>query len=180
MVGGIPMEMTPSMIAEVVEAFASATRRCRDGGLDGVDVHASSGYLIEQFLSPANNTREDEYGGSLENRMRFLMEILQAIRAEVGDDYCVGIRLPNEEYIPGGLTNVEVAEKNGQSSRLLVRPQKGEFIADAVGAAVRANNIVASEMFSVVGTLDDVFRSATIGKSKEPQLNAGNTSHRSA
>jgi 2,4-dienoyl-CoA reductase-like NADH-dependent reductase (Old Yellow Enzyme family) len=110
MVGGVPMEMTPSMIAEMVEAFAAAARRCRDGGLDGVDLHASSGYLIEQFLSPANNTRTDDYGGSLENRMRFLMEILTAIRAEVGADYCMGIRLPNEEYIPGGLTPHDVAE----------------------------------------------------------------------
>ena len=58
MVGGIPIEMTHPMIAEMVEAFASAARRCREGGLDGVDVHASSGYLIEQFLSPANNTRD--------------------------------------------------------------------------------------------------------------------------
>jgi 2,4-dienoyl-CoA reductase-like NADH-dependent reductase (Old Yellow Enzyme family) len=110
MVGGIPVEMTRSMIAVMVEAFAAAARRCREGGLDGVDLHASSGYLIEQFLSPANNTRTDEYGGVLENRMRFLMEILAAIRAEVGDDYCVGIRLPNEEYIPGGLTPADVAE----------------------------------------------------------------------
>ncbi len=110
MVGGIPLEMTRPMIAEMVEAFAAAARRCREGGLDGVDLHASSGYLIEQFLSPANNTRTDEYGGSLENRMRFLMEILEAIRAEVGEDYCVGIRLPNEEYIPGGLTPEDVAE----------------------------------------------------------------------
>jgi 2,4-dienoyl-CoA reductase-like NADH-dependent reductase (Old Yellow Enzyme family) len=110
MVGGIPVEMDHSMIAEMVDAFASATRRCREGGLDGVDLHASSGYLIEQFLSPANNVRTDEYGGSLENRMRFLMEILRAIRAEVGEDYCVGIRLPNEEYIPGGMTPQDVAE----------------------------------------------------------------------
>jgi 2,4-dienoyl-CoA reductase-like NADH-dependent reductase (Old Yellow Enzyme family) len=110
MVGGIPVEMDHSMIAEMVDAFATATRRCREGGLDGVDLHASSGYLIEQFLSPANNVRTDEYGGSLENRMRFLMEILQAIRAEVGEDYCVGIRLPNEEYIPGGMTPQDVAE----------------------------------------------------------------------
>ncbi len=110
MVGGIPLEMTRSMIAEVVEAFAAATRRCRDGGLDGVDLHASSGYLIEQFLSPANNIRTDEYGGDLDNRMRFLIEILEAIRAEVGYDYCVGIRLPNEEYIPGGLAPGDVAE----------------------------------------------------------------------
>ena len=110
MVGGVPVEMTRSMISEMVEAFAAAARRCREGGLDGVDLHASSGYLIEQFLSPANNVRTDEYGGGLENRMRFLMEVLVAIRAEVGDDYCVGIRLPNEEYIPGGLTPADVAE----------------------------------------------------------------------
>lgn len=110
LIGSVPMEMTTSKIAEVVESFAAAAGRCRAGGLDGVDLHASSGYLIEQFLSPANNVREDEYGGSLENRMRFLVEILEAIRSEVGDDWCVGIRLPNEEYIPGGLTPQDSAE----------------------------------------------------------------------
>jgi len=110
MVGAVPVEMTRAMIAEQVEAFAAAARRCRDGGLDGVDVHASSGYLLEQFLSPANNLRADEYGGPLENRMRFLMEVLAAIRAEIGRDICVGIRLPNEEFIPGGLTPGDVAE----------------------------------------------------------------------
>ena len=111
--GGIPIEMTTSMIEEMVQSFAAAARRCRDGGLDGVDIHASSGYLIEQFLSPANNIRTDQYGGSLENRMRFLMEIILAIREEIGNDICVGIRLPNEEYIPGGLTaedNAEIAK----------------------------------------------------------------------
>ena len=110
MVGGIPVEMTVADIEEMVAAFASAARRCREGGLDGIDIHASSGYLIEQFLSPANNTREDHYGGSLENRMRFLLEILEAIRAEVGDDFCMGIRLPNQEYIPGGMTPQDIAE----------------------------------------------------------------------
>ncbi len=110
MVGGIPTEMTTSEIAEMVDAFGAAARRCRDGGLDGVDLHASSGYLIEQFLSPANNIRDDEYGGSTENRMRFLMEILASIRDAVGDDFCVGIRLPNEEYIPGGLSPEDIAE----------------------------------------------------------------------
>jgi 2,4-dienoyl-CoA reductase-like NADH-dependent reductase (Old Yellow Enzyme family)/thioredoxin reductase len=110
MVGGIPTEMSTSEIGEMVEAFGAATRRCREGGLDGVDLHASSGYLIEQFLSPANNIRDDHYGGSLTNRMRFLIEILQSIRAEVGNDFCVGIRLPNEEYIPGGLTPEDISE----------------------------------------------------------------------
>jgi hypothetical protein len=110
MVGGIPTAMTVADIHEMVEAFGAAARRCRDGGLDGVDLHASSGYLIEQFLSPANNTRDDEYGGSLENRTRFLVQILTAIRDAVGDDYLVGIRLPNEEYIPGGLAPEDIAE----------------------------------------------------------------------
>jgi 2,4-dienoyl-CoA reductase-like NADH-dependent reductase (Old Yellow Enzyme family)/thioredoxin reductase len=109
MVGGIPREMRVAEIHEMVEAFGDAARRCREGGLDGVDLHASSGYLIEQFLSPATNVRTDEYGGSLENRMRFLVEVLEAIRTEVGDDYCVGIRLPNEEYIPGGLEPADIA-----------------------------------------------------------------------
>ena len=109
MVGGIPFEMSVAEIEEMVVAFGAAARRCREGGLDGVDLHASSGYLIEQFLSPANNTRTDQYGGSLENRMRFLVQILESIRAEVGDDYCVGIRLPNEEYIPGGLSPDDIA-----------------------------------------------------------------------
>lgn len=109
MVGGIPTEMSIGDIAEMVEAFADAAWRCREGGLDGIDIHASSGYLIEQFLSPANNTREDEYGGSFANRTRFLVEILQAVRDRVGADYCVGIRLPNEEYIPGGLEPDDIA-----------------------------------------------------------------------
>lgn len=109
-IGGIPFEMTKAEIADVVEHFGAAARRCRDGGLDGVDIHASSGYLIEQFLSPATNTRADEYGGSLENRMRFLMEVIESIRAAVGHDIAVGIRLPNEEYIPGGLTPEDNAE----------------------------------------------------------------------
>ena len=115
LVGGTPIEMTIPMIDEMIEAFAKAAKRCRDGGLDGVDIHASSGYLIEQFLSPANNIRSDKYGGSLTNRMRFLMEIIEAIRDEVDHDICIGIRLPNEEYIPGGLT----AEDNTEIARIV-------------------------------------------------------------
>ena len=109
--GHVPFEMTQSMIDEVIESFAKAARRCRDGGLDGVDVHASSGYLIHEFLSPALNQRTDGYGGSLEGRMRFLLEVLAAVRAEVNDDgFVVGVRLPNEDHVPGGLTAPQVAE----------------------------------------------------------------------
>ena len=109
-VGTIPMPMSTDMIGDVVKAFGDAARRIREGGIDGIDVHASSGYLLQQFMSPATNHRDDQYGGSFENRMRFLVEALEEIRRVVGYDFCVGIRLPNEEYIPGGLTPQDNAE----------------------------------------------------------------------
>ena len=85
MAGVMPVEMTKAMIDDVVGSFALAAARVRDCGLDGIDIHASSGYLIHEFLSPALNKRTDEYGGSLENRMRFMFEVIEAVRAEVGD-----------------------------------------------------------------------------------------------
>lgn len=105
MAGVVPIAMTKTMIDETVAAFAAAARRCRDAGLDGVDIHASSGYLIHEFLSPALNQRTDAYGGSFDNRLRFLLEIIAAVRAAVGgSEFAVGVRLPNEDYVPGGLT----------------------------------------------------------------------------
>ena len=109
-VGVVPTPMTVAMIDEIVGAFASAAGRCQRAGIDGVEIHAASGYLLEQFLSPATNQREDEYGGPLENRMRFLREVLEAVRAEVGPGFPVGVRLSSEEYIPGGLTPTDTAE----------------------------------------------------------------------
>ena len=80
-------------IDTIIAAFASAARRCREGGIEGVEIHGAHGYLIMQFLSPLVNTRTDQYGGSLDNRMRFLREVLVAVRKAVGDDYPVGVRL---------------------------------------------------------------------------------------
>src|SRR5690606_9346615 len=84
--GIVPNPMGKAEIEEVIAYFAAAARRCREGGIEGIEVHAAHGYLIMQFLSKLTNTREDEYGGSLENRMRFLREILIAVRKAVGDD----------------------------------------------------------------------------------------------
>jgi 2,4-dienoyl-CoA reductase-like NADH-dependent reductase (Old Yellow Enzyme family) len=87
-VHGLPCErMTKEQIAEVVEDFAQAARRAREAELDGIEIHGCNGYLITQFLSPAINDRDDEYGGSLENRARFALEIVRAIRREIGDDF---------------------------------------------------------------------------------------------
>jgi 2,4-dienoyl-CoA reductase-like NADH-dependent reductase (Old Yellow Enzyme family) len=79
--------MTRAQIGEVVDAFARAARRAREAELDGIEVHGCNGYLITQFLSPAINDRDDEYGGSLENRARFPLEVVRAIRAEIGPDF---------------------------------------------------------------------------------------------
>lgn len=108
--GVVPRPMTRAMIDEVVGAFASAARRVRDGGLDGVEIHAAHGYLVGQFLSPATNHREDEYGGTLENRVRFLRDVLRAVRSEVGPTFPVGIRLSADEEIEGGLTPTDTAD----------------------------------------------------------------------
>ncbi|MBM2821897.1 MAG: reductase [Thermoleophilia bacterium] len=79
--------MTNAQIREIVDCFAQAARRAREAGADGIEIHGCNGYLITQFLSSAINDRKDEYGGSLENRARFALEIVRAIRMEVGDDY---------------------------------------------------------------------------------------------
>ncbi len=110
MAGVVPIAMTQTMIDDVVAAFAAAAVRCRDAGLDGIDIHASSGYLLHEFLSPALNKRDDNYGGSFDNRFRFLAEVIAAIRTAVsGSDFIVGVRLPNEDYVPGGITAKEAA-----------------------------------------------------------------------
>jgi 2,4-dienoyl-CoA reductase-like NADH-dependent reductase (Old Yellow Enzyme family) len=85
--------MTRADIAETVEAFAQGARRAREAGLDGVELHGANGYLITQFLSSGINDRTDEYGGSVENRARFLLDIIRAIRRTVGDDFHLQVKI---------------------------------------------------------------------------------------
>ena len=82
----VPHEMDEGEIAEVVDAFGRTTRFAREAGLDGVEIHAGHGYLVQQFLSPYSNRRTDRYGGSEENRLRFALEVLARVRAEAGPD----------------------------------------------------------------------------------------------
>ncbi|MDD9196834.1 NADH:flavin oxidoreductase [Aliivibrio sp. S3MY1] len=96
--------MTKEEIDYIVDAFAQASRRAQASGFDGVEIHAAHTYLINQFLSPYYNRREDEYGGSLENRMRFLIEIYAKIRELVGNDFPILVKLTATEFFDGGLT----------------------------------------------------------------------------
>ena len=107
--GHVPIAMTEDQIAEIVEAFAAAARRAREGGIDGVEMHFGHGYLVHQFVSPMTNLRDDSYGGSLDNRMRLGREIIAAARQAVGSDFPIGIRL-SDQHVPRGLTPEECAE----------------------------------------------------------------------
>ncbi len=103
-------EMTLLEIQEVVKAFGKAAGRAQKAGFDGVQLHAAHGYLLSEFLSPFFNKRTDNYGGSIENRVRILLEALQAVRDEVGEEYPVFVKINSEDFVEGGLTVEEMLE----------------------------------------------------------------------
>lgn len=99
-----PRELSPDEVAEVVASFASAAARLREAGFDGVQLHGAHGYLLSQFLSPLRNRRSDRYGGSLENRARFGLEVYRAVRTAVGNDFPVMIKLNANDFLEGSTT----------------------------------------------------------------------------
>ncbi len=99
-----PHPMTVAEIGEVVAAHADVARNLVDAGLNGVEVTLAHGHLLQQFLSPAVNRRDDEYGGTLENRLRMALETIQAVRAAVGTAVALGVRISADEFLDGGLT----------------------------------------------------------------------------
>jgi 2,4-dienoyl-CoA reductase-like NADH-dependent reductase (Old Yellow Enzyme family) len=108
--GAKSVEMTPAQIEEKVADFARSARLVKDAGFDAVELHAGHGYLISQFLSPWTNTRRDEYGGSLENRLRFPAAMMRAVRMAVGPDFPVLVKLNQRDGFPGGLEIDEAVE----------------------------------------------------------------------
>ncbi len=98
----MPHELTIDEIHELVEQFGDTALRAKKCGFDGVEIHGGHGYLIAEFLSPYTNKRADIYGGSLDNRMRFLLEVIDNVKAKCGDDFIVGFRISGDEHIEGG------------------------------------------------------------------------------
>jgi mycofactocin system FadH/OYE family oxidoreductase 2 len=101
--GETPKAMEHEDIREVVEWWGRSAELTREGGFDGTEVHISHSYLLHQFLSPLYNKREDEYGGSFENRLRFAREVIEEVRRRSGDDWVVGVRISLTDFIPGAL-----------------------------------------------------------------------------
>jgi 2,4-dienoyl-CoA reductase-like NADH-dependent reductase (Old Yellow Enzyme family)/thioredoxin reductase len=109
--GGPPHELTVNEITERVEWFALAARRAKEAAFDGVEIHGAHQYIIAAFLSSATNQRKDKYGGSVENKARFLVEILQAVRREVGPDFPVWVRFNAQEWgVENGITIEETKQ----------------------------------------------------------------------
>lgn len=104
----MPEVMTRPMIEEIIEAYAVAAARVKVGGLDGVEILGAFGQLPAAFLSPLTNKRDDDYGGSPENRMRFLLELIDAVRAAAGPELIVGLRMPGDERTEGGLSQADM------------------------------------------------------------------------
>ncbi|GAA3053923.1 MULTISPECIES: NADH:flavin oxidoreductase/NADH oxidase [Actinomycetes] len=98
----VPTELTAEGIADVVVAFIAAARRAVNAGFDVLEIHGAHGYLLHEFLSPLSNGRTDAYGGSLENRARLLLEVVDAVRAEVGEQVPMIVRLSATDWVQGG------------------------------------------------------------------------------
>lgn len=94
-----PIEMTKENIKTLVEAFGDSALRAKKGGFDGVQIHSAHGYLLNQFLSPYYNRRQDEYGGNIENRARIIFEVYENIRKKVGNDFLVAIKINCSDFM---------------------------------------------------------------------------------
>lgn len=101
--GSIPRQLTHQEINVIIESFQSASLR-KEAGFDGVEIHSAHGYFLNQFFSPLTNKRTDEYGGSVINRIRIHLQIVEAVRRAVGEDFPILLRLGAADFMPGGTT----------------------------------------------------------------------------
>lgn len=102
-----PRALTIAEIEQTIDQYATAAKLAKQTGFTGVQIHGAHGYLVSQFLSPRHNQRQDEWGGSLDNRMRFVLAVYAAIREQVGDDFPVAIKLNSADFMDGGFTEDE-------------------------------------------------------------------------
>lgn len=105
-----PRALTENEINDIVGKFALSAKLSKEAGFTGVQIHGAHGYLVSQFLSPRHNQRDDQWGGTLENRMRFILAVYHAIRAEVGEHFPIGIKLNSADFMKGGFTEEDSME----------------------------------------------------------------------
>ncbi len=130
--------MTREEIKQTVEAYAYAAEVAKAAGMDGVGIHGAHGYLISEFMSPVFNRRTDEYGGSLENRMRFPLEVINAVRDAVGENFVVGLRVNAEEFVEDDYTLDDFLKM----APVLTRDGKLDFLNVSVGTYVSTATVI--------------------------------------
>ncbi|MFJ4542294.1 NADH:flavin oxidoreductase/NADH oxidase family protein [Pseudomonas sp. NPDC088885] len=147
-----PHAMTPEVIADVIQRFATTARLGEQAGFTGVEIHAAHGYLLSQFLSPLTNQRTDEWGGSLENRARLLLEIVKAVRAVVSPSYAVAVKLNSADFQRGGFSAEDARQVVALLNDLgvdLVELSGGSYEAPAMQGDARDGRTLAREAYFV-------------------------------
>jgi 2,4-dienoyl-CoA reductase-like NADH-dependent reductase (Old Yellow Enzyme family) len=166
----MPRVMPRTMIEEIVAGFAAAAGRVQTAGMDGVEIVASHGYLPAQFLNPRLNLRTDQYGGSLENRLRFLRDVLDAVRATVGQGFVVGLRCSLAEMSPDGIVEHEWLE----ALRLLDADESLDYVSVVAGSSA---TLAGSDHIVPPMTMPNAYTSPLAEKAKKvlsvPVLVAG-------
>ena len=138
--GITPREMTDSEIEHCIDSFADASERAKLAGIDAVQIHGAHGYLISSFISPRSNRRTDKWGGSLDNRTRFLMETYRRIRTKVGNDYPVLVKLNAADFVDGGIQvneSVQIARTLSEEGIDAIEVSGGTFESAAGKGAAR-------------------------------------------
>ena len=145
-----PIEMTQEMIDEVIQRFANTARLGEKAGFTGVEIHAAHGYLLSQFLSPLTNKRHDQWGGSLENRARILIEIVKAVRAVVSPQFAVAVKLNSADFQRGGFSAEDaqqVVKMLNEYPVDLVELSGGSYEAPAMQGQARDGRTLAREAY---------------------------------
>jgi len=138
----VPKAVDHHEIAEIVDSYARVAAHCAEGGFDGVELQCSHSSIVRGFLSPATNLRTDDYGGSLENRARLLLEIVQAVRSELGGGLALGVRLCGDELIEGGTTIDEAVEV----ARMAESTGQVDYINTSIGVATASLFMIEASM----------------------------------
>lgn len=152
-----PKAMNAAEIAETIGRFAATARQADLAGFDGVQIHAAHGYLVSQFLSPLTNHRSDEWGGSIENRARLLVEIVKAVRAQVRPDFAVGVKLNSADFQRGGFDQADARAVIGMLNDLgvdLVELSGGSYESPAMQGEAADGRTLAREAYFLEFAVD--------------------------
>ncbi|TGK81332.1 NADH:flavin oxidoreductase/NADH oxidase family protein [Leptospira noumeaensis] len=161
---GKPRAMTEPEILETIERFAKTAQLAEEAGFDGVEIHAAHGYLISQFLSPLVNRREDKWGGSLENRSRFLLEVIRKVRASVKPSFIVGVKLNSADFQKGGFQFSDAKEVISRIQTLgvdFIELSGGNYEAPAMQGESRDGSTISREAY-FLEFASEVAKTATV------------------